>query len=153
MVWYLQHNRSLIFSPVAEKTADQMVWCLQHNRSLIFSPVAEKADQMVRCLQHSGSLISALLQRKQQIKWFGVNSTVKVLSSVLLQIRWQIKWFGVYSTAEVFSPVADKVADQTVWCLQTAEVISESSCREGDIWNGCVCAAQWRSDLSPLHRP
>ena len=155
MVWCQQYRESLISAllqrrqqikwfgvySTAEVLSQPCCWESGRSNGLVstvqwksyLSPVAEKAaDQMVWCLWHSRSLISALLLRKWQIKWFGVNSTVKVLSSVLLQRKRQMKRFGAYSTAEV---------------------MSEPSCREGDIWNGCVCAAQWRSDLSPLHRP
>ena len=143
-------------SPVAEKAADQMGWCLWHSRSLISALLLRKWQIKLFGVNSTVKVLSSvLLQRKQQIKWFGVYSTVKVLSSVLLQRRRQIKWFGVNSTVKVLSSVLlqRKRQMKRFGAYSTAEVMSEPSCREGDIWNGCVCAAQWRSDLSPLHRP
>ena len=74
---------------------------------------------MVWHLQHSRGFISALLQRRQQIKWFSVYSTAEVLYQPCC--RGDSRSNGSVSIVQwrfYLSLVVEKTADQMVQCLQ-----------------------------------
>ena len=142
MVWCLQYSRGFI--SVLLQRRQQIRWfgdystaevlsqscCREDSRSDGLAPTAqqrfyfslaveETADQMVQCLQHSRGFISALLQRRQQIKWFSVYSTVEVLSQPCC--RENSRSNGSVSTTQWrshLSLVVEKATSEMLLCLQ-----------------------------------
>ena len=121
-------------------------------------------------------IVTAHAVGRWRIKWFGVNSTVKVLSQPCC--REGSRSNGLVFIAQqksYLSLVAEKAADQMVWCQQyseslisvllqrrqrikwfgvysTAEVLSQPCCWESGRSNGLVSTVQWKSYLQSCCR-